>query len=185
VTSPRAAPMPAHRIILRDRCDRTRRRGASHARDRPRPARSPNRYMHGRTVSGAKPARRQRARVTMVQGKMPMMGDTGLRSRVALLAIWVGGDRSKQTAKQHLLPCDGANCSTRPRPTLDVRCQSWCQSGLPRNPQRRPALGLTRAGVTGNLNLVSTARFADAQVAPVLRLRAHRRRLWTVPVGRA
>ena len=40
-TSQRAEVIPAHRVILRDRCDRTRGRGASHALiDRPTPARS-------------------------------------------------------------------------------------------------------------------------------------------------
>ena len=75
----------------------------------------------------------------------------------------------------------GLDCPARLRPSLDVRYQG----GLQRNPQQRPALGLTRAGLSGNLNLKSTARFADAQVAPVLRLRAHRRRLPTVPEARA
>ena len=69
-------------------------------------------------------------------------------------------------------PCWGPSPALRP-----------CHGDLPRNPQRRPALGLTRARFIGNMNLISTARVADAQVAPVLRLRACRRRLPTVPEG--
>jgi len=52
------------------------------------------------------------------------------------------------------------HCATSPR--------ARCQGGLPRNPQRRPSLGLTDEGAIYRPPEVDCERFADVQVAPVL-----------------
>ncbi len=104
----------------------------------------------------------------------------GERPRASRSPLWIRSRRSADKGMERYLSIPlSALRSAKQTPPVNHRGIPRAHRPVPKNPQRRPALGIYRQLEPE----IDCARFADAQVAPVLRLRARCRRLPTVPEG--